>query len=76
MYDIFGILGAGGTLVIPSDSEYRDPVAWLEYLQSNSVTVWNSVPALIKMLTEFCLTSDYDNNQCTLSGIEVNFIKW
>ena len=71
VYDIFGILGAGGTLVIPSDSEYRDPVAWLEYLQSNSVTVWNSVPALIKMLTEFCLTSDYDNNQCTLSGLRL-----
>jgi non-ribosomal peptide synthetase component F len=50
VYDIFGVLGAGGTLILPRPEEYRDPSAWLQYLQPDAhgagVTVWNTVPAL------------------------------
>ncbi|WP_435105104.1 amino acid adenylation domain-containing protein [Arhodomonas sp. AD133] len=49
VYDLFGVLGAGGSVVLVSEQEYREPSAWLEYLRAG-VTLWNSVPALLEML--------------------------
>jgi pyochelin synthetase len=51
VYDVFGAVAAGATLVIPTDEE-RDPSSWLDLLTSESVTVWNSVPALMQLLVE------------------------
>jgi amino acid adenylation domain-containing protein len=57
VYDIFGVLGAGGTLVLPSAAEYLDPGTWLRYLHgddaSGPVTLWNTVPALLQMLMDW-----------------------
>lgn len=53
VYDIFGLLAAGGTLVIPQQNEIKSPDKWIEYIQKNHVTIWNTVPALMQMLTEF-----------------------
>ncbi|MDH6131239.1 yersiniabactin nonribosomal peptide synthetase [Kitasatospora sp. MAA4] len=50
VYDIFGLLSAGGTLVLPHESERRDPRAWAELIGRHGVTVWNSVPVLLDML--------------------------
>ncbi|TMP29968.1 hypothetical protein CWB99_07720 [Pseudoalteromonas rubra] len=52
VYDIFGLLGQGGTVVLPMHSERRDPDAWYRYVTSHGVTLWNSVPALAQMLAE------------------------
>lgn len=53
VYDIFGILAAGGAIVMPDAAARRDPAHWLERLARDQVTVWNSVPALMEMLVEF-----------------------
>jgi non-ribosomal peptide synthetase component F/alpha-ketoglutarate-dependent taurine dioxygenase/acyl carrier protein len=55
VYDIFGLLAAGGTIVIPEDT--RDPAHWLELLERHQITIWNSVPALMQMLVEYAATS-------------------
>ena len=52
IYDIFGTFAAGGTLVMPSQSELRNPSRWAEILVEESVTVWNSAPALLSLLLE------------------------
>ncbi|KZN59883.1 hypothetical protein N473_02905 [Pseudoalteromonas luteoviolacea CPMOR-1] len=52
VYDIFGVLGQGGALVLPKQSEVRDPASWLRYIKNHQVTIWNTVPALMVMLTE------------------------
>ena len=52
VYDIFGVLGAGGTLVLPHPGQLRDPHAWLALLLAHRVTLWNTVPALMQMLAE------------------------
>ncbi|MFP8964934.1 AMP-binding protein, partial [Streptomyces nanhaiensis] len=52
VYDVFGVLGAGGTLVLPRPGSGRDPGHWLELVVEHGVTVWNSVPALMAMLVE------------------------
>jgi amino acid adenylation domain-containing protein len=50
VYDIFGVLGAGATLVLPSADARIDPAHWAERLAG--VTLWNSVPALLQLLVE------------------------
>lgn len=52
VYDIFGTLASGGTLVLPSDQEARDPSRWLTLMKDNRVDTWNTVPALFQMLLE------------------------
>ncbi|MDJ0598953.1 MAG: amino acid adenylation domain-containing protein [Crocosphaera sp.] len=53
VYDIFGMLVAGGTIVIPSADRTKDPAHWLELIVSEQITLWNSVPALMQMLVEY-----------------------
>ncbi|QHG16471.1 amino acid adenylation domain-containing protein [Nostoc sp. ATCC 53789] len=53
VYDIFGTLAAGGTIIMPDAQGSRDPVHWLDVLQREQVTVWNSAPALMKLLVEY-----------------------
>ncbi|MDN5916241.1 MAG: AMP-binding protein, partial [Pseudonocardia sp.] len=50
VYDIFGLLAAGGALVLVAEADRRDPDAWSRACHTHGVTVWNSVPALLDML--------------------------
>jgi amino acid adenylation domain-containing protein len=52
VYDIFGLLGAGGCLVLPEPGAARDPARWADLIEREQVTLWNSVPALMEMLVE------------------------
>jgi amino acid adenylation domain-containing protein len=52
VHDLFGTLAAGGALVIPEPSALREPARWAELCERNGVTVWNSVPALMKLFVE------------------------
>ncbi|ARU63054.1 hypothetical protein CBW65_20300 [Tumebacillus avium] len=53
VYDIFGTLAAGGTLVLPEADQALDPAHWADLMHRHSITVWNSAPALAKLLVEF-----------------------
>ncbi|MBT0050824.1 amino acid adenylation domain-containing protein [Vibrio alginolyticus] len=53
VYDIFGLLSAGGAIVLVNESERRDPRAWCRVIEKNNVTMWNSVPALFDMLLTY-----------------------
>lgn len=50
VFDIFGLLGAGGALVCIGEGDRRDAFAWAELIRRHGVTVWNSAPALADML--------------------------
>lgn len=52
IYDVFGCFDVGGTLVIPKESSATNPFHWLELVEKYKVTIWNSVPALLKMLLQ------------------------
>ena len=52
VYDIFGVLGAGGAVVLPDADRRLDPQHWLELIAQHQVTVWNTAPALLEMLVE------------------------
>ncbi|MDR0269648.1 non-ribosomal peptide synthetase, partial [Paenibacillus sp.] len=53
VYDIFGLLGAGGTIIMPDPDKIKDPAHWLELLKREQITVWNTVPALMQLLLEY-----------------------
>ena len=53
VYDIFGILAAGGTIVVPDAAGLRDPAHWADLVTRHRVTLWNSVPALLQMQVEY-----------------------
>ncbi|MFD2415486.1 amino acid adenylation domain-containing protein [Amycolatopsis pigmentata] len=57
VYDIFGVLGAGGAIVLPDADEVRNPAHWESLTVRHGVTLWNSVPALLEMLVEHRATA-------------------
>ncbi|MDX6189700.1 non-ribosomal peptide synthetase [Flavobacterium sp. Fl-318] len=65
VYDIFGILGIGGKLVIPTEEERIDPKEWKSLLIKHQITLWNSVPALFNIL----LDSLSDSNTIPLEKV-------
>ena len=58
VFDVFGTLAAGGTIVFPKPKHTKDPSHWLELIHREKITVWNSVPALMRMLVEFASGKD------------------
>lgn len=52
VYDIFGVLGAGGALVLPDWRVGHDALHWRELMQRFGVTLWNSAPQLMRMLLD------------------------
>jgi dihydroaeruginoic acid synthetase len=49
VFDLFGGLGAGASLVVPGQDQARDAAAWAESVVRQGVTLWNSAPALLEM---------------------------
>ncbi len=52
VYDIFGLLSAGGTIVLPDAATLKDPHHWVELMEREGVTLWNSVPTMMEMLVD------------------------
>lgn len=50
VYDIFGVLGAGGAVVLPQAGQTREPAHWQRLMLEHGITLWNSVPMLLQML--------------------------
>jgi epothilone synthetase B len=52
VYDLFGTLAAGGTIVMPDVATTRDPEALSALVAEQGVTLWSSVPALVELWIE------------------------
>lgn len=64
VYDLFGTLASGATLVLPAHEKLQQPAHWLEQLKEHRVTLWNSVPALMQLLTDAAI------NQAPFEGLK------
>lgn len=53
VFDIFGILSVGGTMVMPSESERYRPDSWHQLIVNHGVTFWNSAPSVMTLLVEY-----------------------
>lgn len=56
VYDVFGVLAAGGALVLPDPDRRADPSHWADLVARHGVTLWNSVPAQLHMVNEYLAT--------------------
>ncbi len=53
VYDLFGMLAAGGAVVLPPATPNPEPSDWLASMHRHGVTIWNSVPAMMEMLLDY-----------------------
>jgi amino acid adenylation domain-containing protein len=53
VYDIFGVLGVGGALVLPDMEQRQNPAHWQDLCNRFGVSVWNTVPGLFALLTDY-----------------------
>lgn len=58
VFDIFGALSAGASIVIPSEEERYDPKAWANIIRQHQVNFCNAAPSVIALLIEYLETSD------------------
>ena len=52
VYDVFGLLAAGGTIVMPAADLAYDANHWAELILAEKVTLWDTVPALLQLLVD------------------------
>jgi amino acid adenylation domain-containing protein len=69
VYDIFGLLAVGGSLVLIREEDRKEASLWLHLVEKHKVTLWNSVPALFDMLL---VTSSTENDLSSLRLVLVS----
>jgi amino acid adenylation domain-containing protein len=74
VYDIFGTLAAGAAIVVPEPTALRNPALWAELIDSHRVTIWNSVPALMDLLTDYASTSSVSLRSIRLALLSGDWI--
>ncbi|MDQ5921848.1 MAG: Peptide synthetase [Pseudomonadota bacterium] len=58
VFDIFGLLIAGGKIVFPSQDKLKIPSYWLTLIHDYKITIWNTVPQLAELLINSEVNSD------------------
>ena len=43
VYDIFGLLATGGTIVFPDQEKTKEPAHWYQLIKDNQITVWEII---------------------------------
>ena len=68
VWDLFGVPGAGGAVVMPPPDTERDPAALDRLAARHGVTLWNSVPQLLQMQMDHTPMSWAGPRAALLSG--------
>ena len=50
-------MAIGGTIIMPDPQRESDPEHWLDLLEKEKVTVWNTAPPVMSMLLEWVNSS-------------------
>ena len=50
VFDVFGAMALGASLVIPTAAQVKDAMSWAELLTAHNISIWVSVPAIVDML--------------------------
>ena len=61
VYDLFGTLSSGATLVIPDAGTSRNPAHWVNLIKQHNITFWNTVPALMQILVDYIEDNPEEN---------------
>ncbi|MFB7496396.1 amino acid adenylation domain-containing protein [Streptomyces sp. NPDC056161] len=74
VYDLFGPLAVGATLVLPQADRRGDPSHWAELVRDFGVTVWNSVPGQLHMLCDWLRSEPTEGGSLRLALISGDWI--
>ncbi|MFE1854898.1 amino acid adenylation domain-containing protein [Streptomyces sp. NPDC059489] len=74
VYDLFGPLAVGATLVLPQSDRRGDPSHWAELVRDFGVTVWNSVPGQLNMLCDWLRSEPTEDGSLRLALISGDWI--
>lgn len=66
VFDIFGLLAAGGTVIIINEDDFRDPEVWEKLIKIYGITIWNSAPALLDMFLIMRKNNHFDKLRLAL----------
>lgn len=76
VYDLFGSWLAGATVISLSAQDAKEPASWLIAIRQNQISIWNSVPAILQMLLQYCeqenIASLPELRQIWLSGDRIS----
>ncbi|MFJ3232913.1 amino acid adenylation domain-containing protein [Streptomyces sp. NPDC086787] len=53
VYDVFGVLAAGASVRLASETELAEPDTLVDLLEQEDITVWDSAPAALAMVMPF-----------------------
>ena len=68
VYDVFGLLAAGGSIRVAAREELEDPAALVRILEGEDVTFWDSAPAALQQLVPLLSGSRQSGRQCVAPG--------
>ncbi|MFC9993387.1 amino acid adenylation domain-containing protein [Nocardia sp. NPDC127526] len=68
VYDIFGLLSAGGAVVALDEAQRGEPARWLELVRQHRVSVLNCVPSLLDMLLTAAAGQDLGSLRMVILG--------
>lgn len=66
VFDIFGLLAAGGTVILINEDDFRDPEVWEKLIKIYGITIWNSAPALLDMFLIMRKNNHFDKLRLAL----------
>lgn len=76
VYDLFGSWLAGATVICLSTDDAKEPASWLNAIRQRQISIWNSVPAILQMLVNYCeqanIASLPELRQIWLSGDRIS----
>ncbi|XCN74100.1 MAG: amino acid adenylation domain-containing protein [Candidatus Electrothrix aestuarii] len=53
VYDIFGLLSVGGTVIVPHPESAKEPAYWADMVMRHQITLWDTVPALMQIYVDY-----------------------
>jgi pyochelin synthetase len=74
VYDLFGPTALGATLVLPDPARRGDPSYWAAMVAEHRITLWNSVPAQMQMLTHYLDVEPADVSSLRLALLSGDWI--
>ncbi|HSS48117.1 MAG TPA: amino acid adenylation domain-containing protein [Thermoanaerobaculia bacterium] len=60
VYDIFGLLAAGGSIHVASEADIEEPRRLIELLRREPITFWDSAPAALQQLAPYFTEASED----------------
>jgi non-ribosomal peptide synthetase component F/acyl carrier protein len=67
IYDVFGMLTVGGTIILPVEEPENDSINWSKLIQNEKITICNTSPVIMEHL----LATSEDSNDLKLDSLRL-----